>query len=526
MHEFIAKYGEKMHAVISGFDRLVFRGTLRAIRYAEGMKAYLIRKGVWVGDFAQHVQVVSERLKERSLAEARKLGRTVLYLASSQIDKDAVARRIAAEQKITSGPVCVLTCVEPCRSFEVYRNRETKKLDLVSRPRKCLFLYHYWIHPVFGFMNARIQTWFPFPVQICLNGREWLARQMQAGRLKYVRQENCFPWVEDFPRAQHLLDQQVKAPWREYLDAIADQLHPLRAQLFDDFPASYYGSTYQSEWATDLVFRDPTVLKRLYPLLMHHAVMSFGSPDVMRFLGHKIPLHGGVHGNFQGEVRSDLREREEGIRIKHSVDGNSVKAYGKALRVEGSVFRVETTLQCTEDFKVYRRKEGDRKGPKAWRPMRRGIADLSRRARVSQQCNERYLGALASVEATARLEELSERLERRTEWKGRPMRGLHPFGGPDSALFEAISRGEWTVRGFRNRDLQGLLFSPPAGSHKEKCRRSAWVSRQIRLLRAHRLIQKVPHENRYRLTAFGRLAVTAVLAARQASVSDLNQKAA
>jgi hypothetical protein len=172
VHEFIAKHRDQIRGVLSGLDRLVFRGTLRAIRYAEGMKAYLIRKGVWVGDFAQHVQAVSERLKESSLADARKLRRTIMYLASSQIDKEALARQIAAREKITSGPVCVLTCVEPCQSFEVYRNRETKKLELVSRLRKCLFLYDYWIHPVFGFMNARIQTWFPFPLQICLNGRE------------------------------------------------------------------------------------------------------------------------------------------------------------------------------------------------------------------------------------------------------------------------------------------------------------------------------------------------------------------
>jgi len=74
--------------------------------------------------------------------------------------------------------------------------------------------------------------------------------------------------------------------------------------------------------------------------------------------------------------------------------------------------------------------------------MRRGIADLPRRARVSQQCNERYLGALSSVEASQRLEEVAERLERPSKWKGRRVRGLHPFGGPDSAWFEAIGCGE------------------------------------------------------------------------------------
>jgi hypothetical protein len=296
--------------------------------------------------------------------------------------------------------------------------------------------------------------------------------------------------------------------------------------LFDDYPASYYWSTYQSEWATDVVFREPVVLKRLYPLLMHHALTTFASPEVMRFLGHKLPSHGGVNGNFQGEVRSDLGKREEGIRVKHSVNGNSVKAYGKALRAEGSVFRVETTVNQAGEFKVYRRKEGDKTGLKAWREMRRGIADLPRRAHVSQQCNERYLGALASVEASPRLGELTERLERPAQWKGKRVRALHPFGPPDSSLLEAISRGEWAVHGFRNRDLQPILFRRPASSLEEKGRRSARVSRQLRLLRAHHLIRKVTHENRYHLTEFGRQAITIVLVARRATVADLNQKAA
>jgi hypothetical protein len=138
--KFIAQYAEKIQGVISGFDRLVFWGTLRALRLAQGRKAYLIRKGVWVGDFGQPVELVTERLKASSLAEARKLGRKVVYWPSSQTDQEAGARRIAAEQKIAKGLICVLTCGEPCGSFQVYGNRETRKLDLVARPRKCLFL--------------------------------------------------------------------------------------------------------------------------------------------------------------------------------------------------------------------------------------------------------------------------------------------------------------------------------------------------------------------------------------------------
>jgi hypothetical protein len=525
MKEFIAKFGDRIVGVLSGFDRLVFRGTLRAVVYAQGMEAYLEQNHVLLKNFAEHVEQVSRRLKQASLAVAEKLGRTVKYLASSAVSKEETACAIAAEHKITEGLVCVLTCVEPCHSFEVYRNPQSQRLELQSRVRKCLFLYHYWIHPVFGFMNARIQTWFPFSIQICLNGREWLARQMDREGLKYLRQGNCFPWLEDFARAQQLMEAQLRVSWPKQLGAIARQLNPIHDQIFRRFRVGYYWSTYQSEWASDLVFRDPAVLRRLHPLLIHHAVTNFGSPEVLRFLGRKTRLDGQVPRTFHGEVETDLREREEGVRIKHTMNGNSLKLYDKAYTARGSVLRPEMTLNNVADFRVYRPKEGDSKGPKAWRPLRRGVADLHRRARVSQQANERYLQALAQVDDSTRLEELLRCVERPTMWKGKRVRALHPLQGPDAALFEAVAGGEFLLNGFRNRDLQGLLFAKVPDPVKEKRRRSAWVSRQIRILRAHGLIQKVAHENRYLVTKSGRQIITASLAARKASVSQLSKAA-
>jgi len=178
MEEFIAKHREEIAGVLSGFDRLIFQGTLRSISYPEGMMGYLWAKQVRLTEFGRHVLRVSERLKQACRAKAEALKRPMKYLASAGESKEEVARGIAAREKIEEGLVCVLSCVEPCQTFDVYRNRETRKLELVSRIRKCLFLYHYWIHREFGFLNARIQTWFPFSKQVCMNGREWLARQM------------------------------------------------------------------------------------------------------------------------------------------------------------------------------------------------------------------------------------------------------------------------------------------------------------------------------------------------------------
>ena len=94
------------------------------------------------------------------------------------------------------GPICALTAVELCSSYAIKLNPKTQQPELTIAPRKCLFLYHYWMHPVFGFMSVRLQTWFPFSVHIYLNGREWLARQMDRAGIGYRRQDNCFTWLE------------------------------------------------------------------------------------------------------------------------------------------------------------------------------------------------------------------------------------------------------------------------------------------------------------------------------------------
>jgi hypothetical protein len=525
MHEFIAKHEDKITGTLSGFDRLVFRGTLRSIAHDEGMKRYLWANQVLLKDFGAHVEKVSRRLKEASLAEATALGRPVKYLTSSQLSKEEIARGIAAQEGIRDGLVCVLSCVEPCWSFEIHRNREKKRLELEPRYRKCLFLYHYWMHPLFGFLNARIQTWFPFPVQICLNGREWLARQMDAAGLEYVRQDNCFPWIADWAKAQRLMDRQLKATWPRLLDSVAKQLNPVHGEIFRKHPVSYYWSTYQSEWAIDIVFREAADLRRLYPRLIHHGMTTFSSPDVMRYLGKRIPLSGDVPQRFSGEVVSDLKHRQEGVRIKHGVNGNSLKLYDKAFTVVGSVLRAEATVHNGDDFRVYRPKEGDPEGELAWRQMRRGIADLHRRAEVSRKAAERYLDAFASVDEDTTLEELIRRLGQPKPWRGCRVRALRPFAD-DRALLEAVSRGEFAINGFRNRDLRGIFFPRATKSQQDARRRSGWVSRKLRLLRAHGLITKVTGSHRYQLTAAGRKAITAILTALRSTVRQLTPVAA
>jgi hypothetical protein len=526
MQKFIAKFGDLIQGVISGADRLVFRGSLRAIQYPFGMMGYLWHKQVPLTGFGKHAEKLTKQIKASSLAEAKRLGRPMQYLTSSKTDKKKLAEEIAARDRVESGLICVLSCVEPCLSFDVGPNPEEKKLEVKQRLRKCLFLYHYWMHPIFGFMSARIQTWFPFQIQIYLNGREWLAQQMKRAELPYIRHENCFSWIQDYTRAQALMEEQLQTDWPKELGAIAQQLNPLHGEIFAKFPANYYWSAIESEWATDVGFRGGAELQRLFPLLVEHGMTSFSSPDVMKFLGHKVTSQGQVHGNFQGEIGTDFKRRAEGVRVKHRVDQNSVKMYDKVHSGPGSVLRVEMTMNNEKAFRVFRSKEGEPEGEKEWMRMRRGLADLHRRGEVSQKVNERYLDALASVDDSARLREILEPVEKRKQWKGRPVRALHPFSAEDGALLEVISRGEFMIRGLGNKDVRQSLFPSPAANAAEAKRRSAIISRKLRMLRAHGILHKIKGRNLYQVSEAGRTILTSFLIARQATANQLMKKAA
>jgi hypothetical protein len=154
--------------------------------------------------------------------------------------------------------------------------------------------------------------------------------------------------------------------------------------------------------------------------------------------------------------------------------------------------------------------------------MRLGIADLNRRAEVSQKANERLLDALASVDDTRRVEELTAAIQLRTTWHGRPVRALRPWAD-DKPLLAAIHHGEFLINGFRNRDLQAMLYDGPATTPQEKRRRSAAISRKLRLLRAHRLIEKVSRTHRYQLSPSARPILVAVLTTARTSVHQLHQ---
>jgi hypothetical protein len=478
------------------------------------LELWLLRQKVLVKDFKPFALALTERIKLLAKEAADKAGRPVRYLNRGSESKEELARGLARRDRIKEGLVAVFSAVEPCTTYTVRGNRETKQLDLVLQQSRCTHLYHYFLHPQFGLMHVRVQTWLPFAVDVCLNGREWLACQMSAEGLRYKKCDNCFVRLGDAVRAQALCDEQLKTDWPKMLDALLDRAHPLHVELGRPIGQRYYWSASQTEYATDILFRHPHELAALYPRWLHHGIHTFASADVLRFLGRPQPAM------FRGDLASTLKRRPEGVRLKHMVNGNSLKMYDK----EGQVLRVETTIVNPREFRVYRASEQSPKGRHKWLRMRSGVADLWRRAEVSRASNARYLSALASVSDRTPLHAAVAPACRPIALGVHRYRALNPWAA-DAPLLEAISRGEFALNGLRNRDLRRELY-PASRDPLARRRESAAVTRKLALLRAHGLIKKVTGTHRWVLTENGRRIVSALLAARNADIDQLTQLAA
>ena len=511
-------YKNKIMGAIRGLDRIRFRGTLRLLANQSGLRRFMSYTNILLKDFSGWVEDLTSMIRKSCEAKADELGIEARYLRSSGIAKENLARNIAAEKGIKEGSICLFSVVEPCIAPMVKGNKASKKLEVVMANRKCVWMYHYFDDPQFGFGHVRIQSWLPFNVFICVNGRHWLERQLQKRSIGYVKDGNCFPWIEDIEAAQAIMDKQLRTDWAKMLNRLAFGSCPALSQVLRALRPEYYWSADATEWATDIMFKSTEALDVLYPSLIHHAMRVCDSASVMKYLGRRS-----LAGVASKEVISDYRRRYEGIRIKHWVNHNSVKMYNKS----GSILRIETTVNNTRDFKLFRHPDDDNSRPASWQKMRKGVSDLYRRCQVSDKCNERYSDALASAQVEEKLKEVVSPACNRIKKNGKTYRGLNPWQEEDYKLLTFLAKGENTINGFRNKNLRKWLYPELENTTKQEQKSySGKTTRRIKLLRVHGLIKKVAKENRYMLTAKGQKFACALMTASVVDIKGLTKIAA
>lgn len=259
MQSFLARHASKIKGVLSGFDRIRFRGTLRWLANTHGMRNWLWHRNVLFKDFKPFALSLTEQLRNESERIAKAAGCPMPYLYSSAVSKEERAQQIARTRGVREGLVCVFRCVEPCRTFEVGPNGRTKHLELRSFWGKCLHHYFYYIHPQWGWMHLRLQTWLPFTIHVGINGRDWLAGQLRQAEIPFLQKENCFVDVGDFARTQELLNAQLRTRWDEALNDLRRLCHPAHERMFGaDLPIITGRLTTLNGRPTSCSVREPT----------------------------------------------------------------------------------------------------------------------------------------------------------------------------------------------------------------------------------------------------------------------------
>jgi hypothetical protein len=486
---------EQLRGTLTTVDRLIVHGHLSRLWFPNHMAYFLDRLGVHiVRDFGQFMKEASSKVIDRAEALARKAGRPLLYQDRVVHGKDELARQIAVRDGITEGLVCVFSTVEPAMCFALAGGAVRPRL------RKCLHLYFYVIDRELGFIHIRLQTWFPFQIQVYLNGHEWLARQLERRGIGFERYENTFLSIEDLPLAQRLCASFARRRWTRLFDAFARRINPWLPVIRKHDFGSYYWCIDACEVSTDLMWRDRPSLLGVLDDLFDYALRAFSADDVVRFLGLKCRPQ-------TGELETRHARRPEGRRIKHRIRQNWLKLYDK-----WSVLRVETVINNPADFRVLRF-EDDRRGRRRgrWMRMNKGIHNLWRHVQIGEAINRRYLDALGEVKPTGAAVAQLDSLCRQRFHLGRHFARFNPVSRGDSDLFAAVLSGAHLLTGLRNHDLQRQLWPAQAADEAEARRRCRRVCRLIAKLRGHGLLAKVPGRRRYRVTLLGRRLMAAAI---------------
>jgi hypothetical protein len=502
---------EDIHAArvagsLAMFDRVIFRGHLRNFYKPGAVRIFLWEQGVPLTGFGTWAKAATDAICDNAHAIAAEAGRPVIYLEQNLTrdtgqTKEDLVRKIAERDGVSEGLICVLRTLEPCLSFDIRRNHYTHQLEAVPRTRKCVHFYFYCIDAEFGFMHIKIQTWLPWPVQVYVNGREWLARQLDTAGVGYLRYTNTLLRIDDLEAASDLCERFAHRAWPRTLDALARRVNPHLATVRRAGFGGYYWVLDQAEIATDVMFHTRPALGEIMPDLVRHASLNMSSADVVRFLGRKL------HHALKAEVITDTKGRPEGWRVKHRLARNWIKVYDKV-----SVLRVETTINNPREFRVLRVFTDERgRRERRWTEMNKGVANMWRYYQVGMAANRRYLDALAAAPLKGKGIAALDALCRSRTLHGRHHARFDPLRPADRQLFRALLAGGHNIVGFRNADLVARLYRRPPANQTEAHRRCARVSRLIAKLRGHGLVAKVPHQRLYRVTPYGQRVLTAAI---------------
>jgi hypothetical protein len=388
---------------------------------------------------------------------------------------DHVRRHLeAAEREGRFGVVALVVCEEFQRVWSA-RNRSRKpgvaSLDFFWEKRRVGAYYFYILDPEFGPGFIKICTYAPWHARVWVNGHEWAKRQALREGLGFSELHNGFGSCSDPERLQAICDtfgaEHVQAFFDTWISHIPTPL------TSEDRAAGYWWelSMRQVEISRTLVLDDPRRARNFFEALVADNI-GIGRPEqVSMVFARRVTK--ATHEPFSTRIFSTGTEVRIDFRYKHS----RVKQYLK----DGRALRIETVVNRPDDLDVKRRLHH--------------LPELIDKAR---HINRRLLIIEQAGQSCAIGSALFERIHQPYNREGQRTAALR-FGDIRAiALAGALCTVLNAVTGFTNKSLRGLVAAFLAQDYSQR-----QMSYDLRRLRLHGLIQRLPHSNTYQLTPEG-----------------------
>jgi len=339
--------------------------------------------------------------------------------------------------------------------------------------------YFYCRDQDFGPFFLKFCSYFPYSAKLCLNGHEYLKCQLAQRGIAFQALDNGLLACADLPAAQRLCDglsdTKIDAFFRKWLARLP---HPYSAQ---DRRAGYrYDlSVLQAEFSLTQVWDRPVHGRCFFEEVIRENI-DWGRPEQVQLIfARKMQKKTATDGRCRTRIVTEGVVPSLHVYYKNT----HLKQYHKR-QPQGAGLRTETTINNTYDFGVGRRL----KNLAAWRQI--GFAANRRVLQVEQLTHDCHIGAQAF-----------DQLQQPAEVDGQHVSAL-PFGQERvQALLAVLLLFCLQPQGFRNRQLRPLL-ARLLGIDESQIRPGR-MSYELRRLRLHGLIERIPKTQRYRLTAFG-----------------------
>jgi hypothetical protein len=336
--------------------------------------------------------------------------------------------------------------------------------------------YFYCLDQDFGPFFLKFCSYFPYGAKLCLNGHEYLKCQLTQRGIAFEALDNGLLSCADIAEAQRICDglsaPKIEAFFRKWLARLP---HPYSAK---DRRAGYrYDlSMLQVECSLTQVWERGVQGRCFFEEVIRENI-DLGRPDQVQLIfGRRMQKKTATDGRCRTRIITEGVVPSLHVYYKNT----HLKQYHK----EGRALRTETTINNTYDFGVGRRLKNLPSVRQIGRNANRRVLE------VEQLTHDAHIGARAF-----------EQLQKPAEVDGQHASAL-PFGQERvQALLMVLVLFCLQPEGFRNRQLRPLL-AQLLGLPESKITPGR-MSYDLRRLRLHGIIERIPKSQRYRLTAFG-----------------------